>query len=263
MGLVDRSFARRLRLNISGPPVAARPLRAAGRHRPDGDRRDGAGHRAGGDRRRGHRGPEEQAGRLRRDDHLVHPHRAAGLLVRGAAQDVRGDQGQRGGRAHDPLHARRGVTRHLARTAPASEIFKDRLQHLVLPTIALAGITYAAWSRFQRASMLDVLGSEYMRLARAKGLPWRKVLVKHGLRNALIPTHDRRRPRSRCHLRRRDHHRDRLQLERHGSLPDPERPGPAGPQRRAGLADRRGVLHRAVQPHRRPVVRGPRPAYPA
>jgi peptide/nickel transport system permease protein len=69
-----------------------------------------------------------------------------------------------------------------------AEIFKDRLQHLVLPTIALAGITYAAWSRFQRASMLDVMGSEYMRFARAKGLPWRKVLVKHGLRNALIPT---------------------------------------------------------------------------
>ena len=69
-----------------------------------------------------------------------------------------------------------------------SEIFKDRLQHLVLPTIALAGITYAAWSRFQRASMLDVMDSEYMRFARAKGLPWRKVLVKHGLRNALIPT---------------------------------------------------------------------------
>ncbi len=70
----------------------------------------------------------------------------------------------------------------------SSEIFKDRLQHLVLPTIALAGITYAAWSRFQRASMLDVLSSEYMKFARAKGLPWRKVLVKHGLRNALIPT---------------------------------------------------------------------------
>jgi peptide/nickel transport system permease protein len=68
------------------------------------------------------------------------------------------------------------------------EIFKDRLQHLVLPTIALAAITYAAWSRFQRASMLDVMSSEYMRFARAKGLPWRKVLIKHGLRNALIPT---------------------------------------------------------------------------
>lgn len=68
------------------------------------------------------------------------------------------------------------------------ELYKDRLQHLVLPTIALAAITYAAWSRFQRAAMLDVMSSEYMRFARAKGLPYRKVLLKHGLRNALIPT---------------------------------------------------------------------------
>ena len=67
-------------------------------------------------------------------------------------------------------------------------LLKDRLQHLVLPTIALAAITYAAWSRFQRAAMLDVMSSEYMRFARAKGLPYRKVLLKHGLRNALIPT---------------------------------------------------------------------------
>jgi peptide/nickel transport system permease protein len=67
-------------------------------------------------------------------------------------------------------------------------LLKDRLQHLVLPTIALALITFAAWSRFQRAAMLDVMSSEYMRFARAKGLPYRKVLLKHGLRNALIPT---------------------------------------------------------------------------
>lgn len=68
-----------------------------------------------------------------------------------------------------------------------SEILRDRLGHLVLPTIALAGLSFAAWSRFQRASMLDVMSSEYMRFGRAKGLPYRKVLIKHGLRNALIP----------------------------------------------------------------------------
>lgn len=67
------------------------------------------------------------------------------------------------------------------------ELWKDRLSHLILPTIALTGITFAAWSRFQRASMLDVMSSEYMRFARAKGVPWRRVLIKHGLRNALIP----------------------------------------------------------------------------
>jgi peptide/nickel transport system permease protein len=67
------------------------------------------------------------------------------------------------------------------------ELWKDRLLHLILPTISLAALNFAAWSRFQRASMLDVMNSDYMRLGRAKGLPHRKVLVKHGLRNALIP----------------------------------------------------------------------------
>lgn len=63
----------------------------------------------------------------------------------------------------------------------------DYAGHLVLPTLALAAVTYAAWSRFQRASMLEVLNSDYMRLAQAKGLPRRRVLVRHGLRTALIP----------------------------------------------------------------------------
>lgn len=59
--------------------------------------------------------------------------------------------------------------------------------HLVLPTVALALLYYAGWSRFQRASMLDVLNSDYIRLARAKGLSPRRVMVRHALRNALIP----------------------------------------------------------------------------
>jgi peptide/nickel transport system permease protein len=68
-----------------------------------------------------------------------------------------------------------------------SMIFWDRIGHLVLPTLSLGLLTFAAWSRFQRASMLDVLSADYMRLARAKGVPWRRVIVRHGLRNALIP----------------------------------------------------------------------------
>jgi peptide/nickel transport system permease protein len=67
------------------------------------------------------------------------------------------------------------------------EIWADRVGHLVLPTISLALLAFASWSRFQRASMLDVLGSDYMRLARAKGLTYRRTVMKHGLRNALIP----------------------------------------------------------------------------
>jgi peptide/nickel transport system permease protein len=63
----------------------------------------------------------------------------------------------------------------------------DIAGHMVLPTISLALISYAAWSRYQRSAMLEVLGSDYVRLARAKGLSRRRVMVKHALRNALIP----------------------------------------------------------------------------
>ncbi|WP_433278642.1 ABC transporter permease [Pseudonocardia xinjiangensis] len=63
----------------------------------------------------------------------------------------------------------------------------DVLGHMVLPTIALALISYASWSRFTRASMLEVMNSDYVRLARSKGLSRRTVMVKHALRTALIP----------------------------------------------------------------------------
>ena len=53
--------------------------------------------------------------------------------------------------------------------------------------MALTVQIIASWSRFQRASMLDVLSADYMRTARAKGLPERTVIFKHGLRNALLP----------------------------------------------------------------------------
>jgi peptide/nickel transport system permease protein len=66
-------------------------------------------------------------------------------------------------------------------------IFTDALGHTVLPVVALTLITYSAWSRYQRASMLDVLNADYIRLARAKGLNPRRVLYVHALRNALIP----------------------------------------------------------------------------
>jgi peptide/nickel transport system permease protein len=63
----------------------------------------------------------------------------------------------------------------------------DYAGHLILPTISLALITYAGWSRFQRASMLEVINSDYVRLARSKGLTPRRVMVRHALRTALIP----------------------------------------------------------------------------
>lgn len=63
----------------------------------------------------------------------------------------------------------------------------DQVAHGILPVLSLVLITYAAWSRYQRAAMLDVLNSDYLRLARSKGLRPGRVLVRHGLRNALIP----------------------------------------------------------------------------
>jgi peptide/nickel transport system permease protein len=63
----------------------------------------------------------------------------------------------------------------------------DYVRHLVLPVMTLTVQIIAEWSRFQRASMLDVMSADYIRTARAKGVPRRKVVVKHGLRNALIP----------------------------------------------------------------------------
>jgi peptide/nickel transport system permease protein len=67
------------------------------------------------------------------------------------------------------------------------QIFKDQLQHLILPTVSLGLLTASGWIRFQRASTIDVLDSDFMRLARAKGVRNRTVIRRHGLRNALIP----------------------------------------------------------------------------
>ncbi len=63
----------------------------------------------------------------------------------------------------------------------------DKVVHLILPTITLSLLHMASWSRYMRASMLDVLRQDYVRTARAKGLVERLVIVKHAMRNALIP----------------------------------------------------------------------------
>jgi peptide/nickel transport system permease protein len=61
------------------------------------------------------------------------------------------------------------------------------LQHLVLPAITLSVIYIALISRVTRASLIDALGEDYIRTARAKGLPEARVLIWHGLANAAIP----------------------------------------------------------------------------
>jgi peptide/nickel transport system permease protein len=63
----------------------------------------------------------------------------------------------------------------------------DRLQHLVLPSLVLILQGFAFYSRYQRNSMLDVLGSDFVRTAQAKGLRRSRALIKHALRTALIP----------------------------------------------------------------------------
>lgn len=63
----------------------------------------------------------------------------------------------------------------------------DILRHMVLPGIVLAVQIVAVYSRYMRASMLEVLHSDYLRTARAKGLRERRVIFRHAMRNALIP----------------------------------------------------------------------------
>jgi peptide/nickel transport system permease protein len=63
----------------------------------------------------------------------------------------------------------------------------DFLHHLIAPALVLALVEVAVWSRYMRASMIDVINQDYIRTARAKGLPEKRVLIRHALRNALLP----------------------------------------------------------------------------
>ena len=79
------------------------------------------------------------------------------------------------------LHARR------ARSPASGTSLVDAFRHLILPAIALGTIPLAIIARITRSSLLDVLGLDYMRTARAKGLGERLVVVRHAMRNALLP----------------------------------------------------------------------------
>jgi peptide/nickel transport system permease protein len=73
----------------------------------------------------------------------------------------------------------------LMNTTPGSLV--DRVVHIILPATMLSLVYLAGWSRYMRSSMLEVLRQDYVRTARAKGLIERVVIIKHALRNALIP----------------------------------------------------------------------------
>jgi peptide/nickel transport system permease protein len=71
--------------------------------------------------------------------------------------------------------------------APGWPALMDRLWHLILPVVVLATFNTAAWARYMRSSMLEVIRQDYVRTARAKGNAERIVINKHAMRNALIP----------------------------------------------------------------------------
>jgi peptide/nickel transport system permease protein len=65
--------------------------------------------------------------------------------------------------------------------------WSDRLHHLIGPCVVLALVSTAVWSRYMRSSMLDVINQDYIRTARSKGIPERRILIHHAVRNALLP----------------------------------------------------------------------------
>ena len=138
---------------------------------------------------------------------------------------------------------------------------KDIGGHLILPVIVLGLVGYAAWSRFTRASMLEVLNSDYVRLARSKGLSPRTVLVKHALRTALIPLTTVTALDIAALARRRHRHRDGVPVERDGPAVRHRRHGHRLQHHARVAADRGGDRHR-VQPDRRHPLRRARPEDP-
>lgn len=82
-----------------------------------------------------------------------------------------------------PVSGMRDIT---VERGPAGDAL-DVLHHLVLPALTLGIVFMAQYSRLARASMLDALGSDYIRTARAKGVPESRVFFKHALRNSILP----------------------------------------------------------------------------
>jgi peptide/nickel transport system permease protein len=87
------------------------------------------------------------------------------------------------------VHVRIFYTSGLSSTDPGTGLHwvVDRAQHLAIPWMTLMLLSIAVYSRFMRASLLDVVHSDYVRTARAKGLTEERVTMRHAVRNALIP----------------------------------------------------------------------------
>ena len=120
--------------------------------------------------------------RLRRDHVQLPRLRDAGVLARAHGAD-RGDEPLLILARPHLLHVR------AASPDPGTGIhwLIDRAQHLAIPVLVLCVLNMAVYSRFMRASLLEVVNTDYVRTARAKGLTEQRVTMRHAVRNALIP----------------------------------------------------------------------------
>jgi peptide/nickel transport system permease protein len=78
-------------------------------------------------------------------------------------------------------------TQTLGYTLDPFNSFIDQLEHIILPVLVLALSFVAGWSRYMRSSMIEVVKQDYMRTARAKGVGTASLMIRHALRNAVIP----------------------------------------------------------------------------
>jgi peptide/nickel transport system permease protein len=80
-----------------------------------------------------------------------------------------------------------GGTTSITSDVGTLEALQDRIRHLILPILSLSFLSIGTYVRYTRSAMIEAMENDYIRTARAKGLPWRRILVVHGFRNALIP----------------------------------------------------------------------------
>jgi glutathione transport system permease protein len=112
---------------------------------------------------------------------LATPVLVLGPLVKQAAQAINNATGS------EWLQFTGEYSGTLAPNASWLDAFDERLRFLIVPTVTIVLGQIAYYSRYQRSAMLDVLGSDFLRTAQAKGLTRRRAFFKHGLRTALIP----------------------------------------------------------------------------
>lgn len=78
-------------------------------------------------------------------------------------------------------------TGQMRSVSTSDPVWLDYARHLILPVLVTSFVSLVAWVRYQRSSMLEVLHADFIRVARAKGLPERQVLFRHAWRNSLVP----------------------------------------------------------------------------